>query len=163
MANIHIKLEDFLMLWSQEVGNKTTNSTMRKYFKGFKNMILRQLKLNGEIYIQDIGTLYLREFGGEIRNMGDPLNGGTVKRFIAPRYQIGFRPSAMLERAVNENDFTFEAKPSKRKYTKYQYKEIRAERARKPKPTTEDIFCIISNKIEEDRRNEAQIRQEDGN
>lgn len=149
----HLKLDDFLSLWASESGYQATNKSMRRYFNALKNVILKQLELNEEIYLQDIGTFYLRPSGGDIRTMGDmKTKGKTVERFIKPKMVIAFSPSATLERAVNENDFKFVAKKSNKKYTtKVEAREVYNKRRRKPKPTFEELFCDITNEINEKR------------
>lgn len=154
MGKTRLSIDDFFMLMASYVGGNTTPKSCRKQLEAMLKVILNQLKLNDEVYVHNFGTFYLRPYGGEIKNMGDPINGGTVQRFIKPRVHIEFKPTSMIEKAVNENDFEFEDKKTRRKYKKSEYKEIRNERRRKPKPTMEDIFCDIVNDINKNRREE---------
>lgn len=149
----HIRLDDFLSLWATKVGYTATTKSMRRYLVGFQNVILEQLKLNEEVYIHNFGTFYLRKSGGDIRTMGDmKTKGKTVERFIAPRMVIAFKPSSVLERAVNENNFEFVPKKSKKKYTtKVEAREVYNKKRRKPKKTFEELFCDITNEINDKR------------
>lgn len=153
--NDRLKLNDFLSLWAFKCGsNKITEKTMRRYFNAFKSVILEQLKLNEEIYIYELGRFYLRPYGGDIRTMGDMKNKGkTIERFIKPRMVIAFDPSETLNRAVNEDNFEFVQKKTNRKYiTPKEATEVRNERRRIPKKSFEDLFCEMTNDIENKRK-----------
>ena len=152
----HIRLDDFLSLWATKVGRNATTASMRRYLVGFQNVILEQLKLNEEVYIHNFGTFYLRQAGGDIRRMGDmKTKGRTVERFLAPRLEIGFRPSGVLLQAINQNDFEFVPKKSKKKYTtKKEARDVYNKKRQKPKKSFEELFCDITNEINDNRREE---------
>lgn len=153
MAN-RIKLLDFLTIWSIKIGKNTSPETMRKYLDALNNLILEQLKLNGELYIYNLGsfTLDVPVPDTKPRLIGDPNNGGARYMICNPRPKVRFKPSNVLIEAI-ENDFEYRKKPSKRKYKRLEYIEIRNERRRKEKPTMADILCEMTNEIEETRKN----------
>lgn len=145
-------LDELLLLIAIEQGGNTTPKSVRRFIESFEKVILAQLKMNEEIFVYNLGRFYLRPYGGEIREMGDPLNGGTVKRYINQRMQLAFDPAPIIERAINENDFQYEDKKTKRRYKIPEYREIRNERRRKPLPTDEELFCDLGNKANEKRK-----------
>ena len=149
----HIRLDDFCSLWATKVGHNATTASMRRYLTGFQNVILEQLKLNEEVYIHNFGTFYLRQSGGDIRKMGDmKTKGKTVERFIAPRMVLEFKPSSVLMNAINGNDFEFAPKKSRKKYTtKKEAREVYNKKRQKPKKNFEELFCDITNEINEKR------------
>jgi len=147
-----LKLDELLLLIAVEQGCNTTPKTARKFLEAFEKVILAQLKLNEEVYIYNLGRFYLRPYGGTIRDMGDPLNGGTVRRYIKPKMQLGFDPAPIIERAINDNDFQYEDKKVVRRYKRTEYREIRNERRRKELPTAEELFCELGNKADKKRK-----------
>lgn len=154
MANSRIKLLDFLSIWSIKIGKGTSPETTRKYLDAFNNLILEQLKLNGEVYVHNLGTFILDipTPDGKPRKIGDPNYGGTRWVTCNLKPKVRFRPTKALIDAI-ENDFVYMTKTPKRKYKRLEYIEIRNERRRQPKKTLDDIICETSNEIEEMKRN----------
>lgn len=153
--NDRLKLNDFLSLWAFKCGsNKITEKTMRRYFNAFKNVVLEQLKLNEEIHIYGFGKFYLRPYGGFYKNMGVIGREGEVRStFIKPRMIVAFEAFEALNRAVNEDNFEFVQKKTNRKYiTPKEATEVRNERRRIPKKSFEDLFCEMTNDIENKRK-----------
>ena len=157
MANRHIRLEDFLILWSQKVGKNTSPNTMRGYLEGFIKAILDELKLNGEVYIHNFGTFRIAQVGGETKKIGDPINGGTRYVFCKPKLRLSFTPSEVVNRMINENDYEMFKKPSKRKFTSQQSKNRHNELRRKEKPSLESLLCDMLNESEKKKNGETQI------
>ena len=147
-----LRLDELLLLIAIENGVNTTPKTVRRFLESFEKVILSQLKLNDEISIYNLGRFYLRTSGGEVRNMGDPLNGGTVRRYMKPKLQLGFDPAPIILRAINDNDFQYEDKKTKRRYSRPEYREIRNERRRQEPPTAEELFCELGNKANSKRK-----------
>ena len=167
MAN-NLSLEDFVILWSQAVGGNSTPSVAKKYLEGFHKLLLEELKLNGEMHINGIGKFYLREYGGYDALCGDPINGGVVRRFINTKFNLDFKPSAVIKREINEGEFERE-KPKPRHNKKYKTNVERREAhntgRRKQKPSLEELECDAINeamKKKEKRNGKTQIREEDG-
>lgn len=151
MANSTLSLEDFLILWAQSVGGNATPKMARRYLEGLHKLLLEELKLNGEMSIYGIGKFFLREVGGYDALMGDPINGGVVRRYINTRVNVEFNQSACLKREVNEGEFEREAplQNRKRKYkTKAIQREAQNEKRRKPKPTMEQMVLDAINLAE---------------
>lgn len=143
-----ISLDDFLLLMVQEQGGVFSAKSARKYLDSLISVMLQQLKLNDSVYVYNLGTFYLREYGGEIRKMGDVRNGGTINRFLDPKLHIGFTPAKIFERAVNDNDFKIVKNKTTRKYTAKEKKEIHNERRRKPRKCMDELFCEMTNELE---------------
>ena len=117
MAN-NLTLEEFLILWSQATGKNATPRIARNYLEGLHKLLLQELKLNGEMTIYGIGKFVLRENGGRDSMMGDPINGGIIRRYINTRVNVNFKQSAILKREVNELGFEKE-KPIVNRARKY--------------------------------------------
>ena len=154
--NSHIKYDEFCNLWANNVGRAISPDTMKKYLVGLENTILEQLKLNDEVYIHNFGTFSLRKYGGEIRTMGDMrTKGKTIERFIAPKITLDFRPANAILEAINENNFEFKKKKRPKKYaTKKEQREVYNAKRRKPKKSLEEVFCDMTNHIDERREEE---------
>ena len=150
-----LSYEDFLILWAQAVGHGVTPTSTRKYLEGLHKLILDELKLNDELAIYNIGKLYLRQTGGRDALMGDPINGGTIRRYIKPQLDIEFEPSIVLKREINDNEFQRE-KPKSRKPRKYATNKdaqiVRNEKRRKPKPSIESTACDMLNEAIERKK-----------
>ena len=154
--NSGIKLDDFCQSWSDKAGKSTSAESMKKYLVAFQNTILEQLKLNEEVYIYNFGTFKLRKYGGEIRTMGDMRTAGkTIERFIEPKLALDIKPSSKLLEAINENDFEYIKRKKPKKYaTKKEQRQAYNIKRQKPKKSFEELFCDITNIIEDGREEE---------
>lgn len=156
MAKNRLGLNDFLILWAQQVGGTASPKVARKYLDGLHKLLLQELKMNeGEMWIYNFGKFYLREKGGYDQLMGDPLNGGTIRRYINISYDIEFVPSAQLLREINEGGFVMEKpKPNARKKynTDVERREAHNAPRRKPQKTIEALACDAINEAMERKK-----------
>lgn len=139
-----IRNSDLLILISQEVGGNATPEVARRYLSATYKVILAELKLNKRIFLKNFGAFETFETGGGDKKMGVPT-GGTMIRYIHPRTKVKFKPSAVFERYINQDDYKIP--PNKRnKKPKAQVKMEHNERRRKPQPTVEDLVTEMLNK-----------------
>ena len=163
--NPKMKLEDFLLLWGQNVGGvQPSPKTLRRYLEGFKKTILDELALNGELYIFEFGTFLLEEKKGGDRRRNNISTGMVERMYIPTKSFLRFHPSIAMNRAV-QNDFKLEKKVAhNRKYkTKQEAHKARLEKKRKPKPSVEDVAMRLMCKSENQVRKSKKLEEvEDG-
>lgn len=139
-----LKLNDLLNLVANEVGGSSTPAMARRYLNALKKVLLEELKLNKKVYLHEFGWFEIKDYGGFDTKMGDPVNGGSVIKYIKPREHVTFRESDVLFRIVNENDYIIPKKPKKGR-TKREAQIVHNERRRKPKPSMEESICELLN------------------
>ena len=156
MAKNRLGLNDFLILWAQQVGGTATPKVARKYLDGLHKLLLQELKMNeGEMWIYNVGKFYLREKGGYDRLMGDPLNGGTTRRYVNLSYDVEFEPAKQLLREINEGGFVMgkpKASPRKKYNTDVERREAHNAPRRKPPKTIEALACDAINEAMERKK-----------
>ena len=82
IANSKMKLEDFLLLWGQNVvGSQPNPNVLRKHLEALKKTILEEIELNGEIYIFEFGTFLLENKKGGDRRFNN-VSTGMVEESI---------------------------------------------------------------------------------
>lgn len=143
--NYDLKIDQLCNLIGLESGYQP--STVRKILNAMYKVILKQLELNQRIYFMDFGAFEMSERASGDRVVGDFVNGGTMIKYIEPRNKVSFKPSATLDRAINEGHF--EAPNRKRKkYPKSQaamMKEYYQKNKMVAKPTIEELACRALN------------------
>ncbi len=126
---------------------KNNPKTIRKILEATYSVILKQLELNDRIYFYNFGAFEISERPGGDKRMGDPVNGGTIVRYIKPKNMITFLPSSVFDKAVNEGNF--QPPPTKRKpYKKSQVRMMKEYYKRNKvdnKPTVEEILVKALN------------------
>jgi nucleoid DNA-binding protein len=160
--NPKMKIEDFLLLWGQNVsGVQPSPNTLRKYLEGLKKTILEELELNGELYIFEFGTFLLEHKKGGDRRFNNVSTGMVERKYIPPKSFLRFNPSVAMNRAI-QNNFVLEKKeprPRKYKNPREAYK-AKIERQRKKKPSIEDVAMRLMTKSENQVRKTKEV--EDG-
>ena len=156
MAKNRLGLNHFLILWAQQVGGTATPKVARKYLDGLHKLLLQELKMNeGEMWIYNVGKFYLREKGGYDRLMGDPLNGGTTRRYVNLSYDVEFEPARQLLREINEGGFVMEkpkASPRKKYSSDGERREAHNAPRRKPPKTIEALASDAINEAMERKK-----------
>lgn len=144
-----IKLDVFLNLIAEKAGTGATAESARRYYDAIYDVILEELKINGEITLYQFGTFSLEERGGYDARLGDFENGGTVIRYIKPKKVVRFKPTGMLDTAINNNAFKrcFRnyKKKTRTKQIKKEEREIYNASRRKPRKSPEQLMCDILN------------------
>lgn len=160
-GKVSLPLDDFLIMWANNSGRKGTSpATMRKYLDGFQKTILEQMELNGSVYIHNFGTFKVNQREGRSAILNDIKTGEMQRRWCKARLYSSWIPSAVFERAINENEFKL-VKPvrKKRRYTASEYREIRNDRRRKEKKPVQvgilDMFNEMDRKSKESENGET--------
>lgn len=148
-ASVKISLDDLLGLWCQNSNSISSTKSMKKVLDGLLKTILQELKLNGEIYIYNFGTFYLTQIGGGTKILNNIKTGELERKFLKPKLQLRFKPSMVMNNAINRDDFELIPRKTNRKYRNFkEYIHVKNIRRRKPKPTIEQLANNLLNQSE---------------
>lgn len=116
-----------------KVGNHATPHSADVYLKSLYKVILEELKLNKRIYLKGFGYFIVKERKSGERRINDLYNHGqeTIV-YVPPRLSITFKPSSILDKSINENNF--------KRITDKGIKRLDKEKKRKRTTTIADIL-----------------------
>ena len=153
-----INPETFYNLIASKAGGSSTPSASKRFWLAFYDVLLDELRLNGELYIYGFGKFILKERGGYDKMSGNFEEGGRIRVYVNKTTYIDFEPSELFTRAIQGDFKRVDRNQKKRKYKNRaeQIESIKRERheEKKAKLTPEEIICGHINQINNAKKKE---------
>ena len=94
-----LRFRDFISIISLRTGLQ--EQTVKRVYKKMVELIEEEIRINGEIHLEELGVLWAKVIPGGDRKV--PLaTGGSVKRYCAPSITMRFAPSLRFKQKLNE-------------------------------------------------------------
>ena len=150
--------ETFYNLIASKAGGNSTPSASKRFWLAFYDVLLDELRLNGELYIYGFGKFVLKERGGYDKMSGNFVDGERIRVFVDRVTYIDFEPSSLFTQAIHGDFKRVDRNQKKRKYRNRaeQIESIKRERheVKKAKMTPEEIICSQINQINDAKKKE---------